>query len=161
MKRIWMIGFLALATLSVASAAPQVEVRLVAKKDDKKKPQVPQPPKEPSFRLVDVPLVNYVLITEKDWQALEAYFDAFDQYAEDADRELAKIKKLKKEKKRPKAPRLNLSAVASNELPALLRNSKEKYLSISDSDRRTLESNLKEMREYITETQRLFNSNTK
>jgi hypothetical protein len=133
-------------------------VVLVSKKKDNKA-QAPVAPREPNYRLTEIPLVNYTLITESDWRKVEQYFADFEQYAEDADRELAKIKKLKKEKKRPKPPRMSLNNVATNDLPLLLRNSPEKYLSLGNNDRRVLESNLSEIREYITEVQRLFNSN--
>ncbi|NIZ41274.1 hypothetical protein PVA45_07605 (plasmid) [Entomospira entomophila] len=164
MKKIWLLIMISCSFFALLpSVVADQDISFIAKKDDKKHNSAsrPTPPKEPNYNLVSIPLVNYVLITESDWSKLEAYFDAFDQYAEDADRELAKIKKLKKDKKRPTPPRLRLSSVATTDLPPLLKASKEKYLSLSAADRNTLESNLKEMRAYTQDVERLFNEHLK
>ncbi|NIZ47726.1 hypothetical protein PVA44_07355 (plasmid) [Entomospira nematocerorum] len=163
MKKIWLLIMISFSLFGVLpSVVANQDISFIAKKDNKhNNASRPTPPKEPSYNLVSLPLVNSVLISESDWNKLEAYFDAFDQYASDADRELAKIKKLKKDKKRPTPPRLRLSSVATSDLPTLLKASKEKYLSLSATDRNTLESNLKEMRSYIQEVERLFNEHTK
>lgn len=120
------------------------------------KATAPTPPKEPAFRLIELPGTGNFAISQSDWRKLEQYFNDFDSYASAVEGELAKMKK-KHSKSKPKAPRMSLNTAKASDLPvAVTRVSKEPYMTMTTENRNNLNSNLAEMRSFIKETQALF-----
>ncbi len=115
----------------------------------------PTPPKEPAFTLIDIPTTGMVIISQKEWNALEQYFTAFDNHVSAVEAELAKMKK--PSQNRPANPRMNLNTAKASELPAAVTKvSKETYMIMSAENRNNLNQNLQAMRDYIKTTQAMF-----